>query len=207
MPLHHIIPKHEWGVRFGNLRGFNAPDNMIDLSTAQHAQVHLHYFNEITHLEYDRIAGMAISGEIGKEEINKATRLFWKGKKRPAFSETHKKKLSEATKVFLSENAHPLLGCQVSQKTKDKISKSLYGRFQGIESPHYNRPKEKSQKAKQSAIMTGRYAGSKNPMFGRKRKGEKQILRAVVTCPHCKKSGRPCNMKRWHFENCKGKFS
>jgi hypothetical protein len=71
MAWHHIIPKHEWKTRFGNLRGFNAPDNLVNLHTEQHAQVHLHYFNEITHIEYDRIAGLAISKQIGKEEANR----------------------------------------------------------------------------------------------------------------------------------------
>ncbi len=70
MAIHHIIPKHEWKARFGNLEGFNAPDNRSpELYNHQHAQVHLHYFAEITHLEYDRIAGLAISGQIGKEEL------------------------------------------------------------------------------------------------------------------------------------------
>lgn len=70
MAWHHIIPKHEWLLRFGNLDGFNAPDNLIDLYTEQHGQVHLHYFNEITHIEYDRIAGLAILKQIGQEEAN-----------------------------------------------------------------------------------------------------------------------------------------
>jgi hypothetical protein len=68
---HHIIPKHEWKKRFGNFIGFNAPDNTVDLNTAQHAQVHQHYFDEITHIEYDRIAAWTISGQIGKEEAQR----------------------------------------------------------------------------------------------------------------------------------------
>lgn len=71
MAIHHIIPKHEWKARFGNLKGFNAPDNTVDLYTEQHGQVHLHYFNEITHIEYDRIAGLAILKQIGKEEAQR----------------------------------------------------------------------------------------------------------------------------------------
>ncbi len=69
MARHHIIPKHEWKARFGSLKGVNAPDNLSpELYTEQHAQVHLHYFNEITHLECDRVAFLAITKQIGKEE-------------------------------------------------------------------------------------------------------------------------------------------
>lgn len=28
----------------------------------------------------------------------------------------------------------------------------------------------------------------------------------IVECPHCKKQGALNNMKRWHFDNCKGKI-
>jgi hypothetical protein len=72
MAWHHIVPKHEWRARFGNFKGFNAFGNMVNLTTEQHGQVHLHYFNEITHIEYDRVAGLAILGQITNEE---ATRL------------------------------------------------------------------------------------------------------------------------------------
>ena len=82
MALHHIIPRHEWKVRFGNLRKFSVPDNMVNLTTEQHAQVHLHYFNEITHIEYARIASRMISGQMGKEEGQRAAAYFHnKGKK------------------------------------------------------------------------------------------------------------------------------
>lgn len=37
---HHIIPKHEWRKRFGNLIGFNCPENIVYLTYAQHIEVH-----------------------------------------------------------------------------------------------------------------------------------------------------------------------
>jgi hypothetical protein len=83
MPVHHIIPKHEWKTRFLTLEGFNDSDNKITLSTGQHAQVHMHYFNEITHLELDRIAALAIMGLIGKEELHRRiSSIVNKGKQR-----------------------------------------------------------------------------------------------------------------------------
>jgi len=33
-----------------------------------------------------------------------------------------------------------------------------------------------------------------------------QGLKDIVTCPHCKKTGGTNVMKRWHFNNCKGKI-
>jgi hypothetical protein len=100
MAIHHIIPKHEWKARFGNLRGVNAPDNLSpELYNKQHAQVHAHYFSEITHIEYDKIASLVISGQIGKEEAIRqagilANSIKWKGVKRGPQSEAHRKALS-----------------------------------------------------------------------------------------------------------------
>ena len=68
MPLHHIIPRHEWKTRFGNLKGLNAKDNTIELTMEQHAHVHAHYYAEITHHEYDRIASLYIASLINKQE-------------------------------------------------------------------------------------------------------------------------------------------
>ena len=40
MAIHHIIPKHEWKARFGDLEGFDALDNLVNLTTEQHSQAH-----------------------------------------------------------------------------------------------------------------------------------------------------------------------
>jgi hypothetical protein len=70
MHKHHIIPRHEWKVRFGNLIGFNAPDNTVYLTIEQHAQAHL-LLHELHGCEYDLIASQTLSGQIGKEEAYK----------------------------------------------------------------------------------------------------------------------------------------
>jgi len=36
---HHVIPRHEWKARFGNLEGVNAPENKVRLTREQHAHV------------------------------------------------------------------------------------------------------------------------------------------------------------------------
>ena len=70
--IHHIIPKHEWKKRFGNLKGVNSIDNLIELTVQQHAQVHALLY-EINGEEYDRIASITLSGLIGQEEAMKLT--------------------------------------------------------------------------------------------------------------------------------------
>jgi len=66
MPIHHIIPRHEWKKRFGNLKGLGAPDNLIELTTEQHAEVHMHYYREITHNHFDRLASEMIRDKLVK---------------------------------------------------------------------------------------------------------------------------------------------
>lgn len=66
MAWHHIIPKHEWKRRFGNLNGFNATDNQVNLSHANHTQIHQRMGTEGS--ELDMIAGRAMNGQIGREE-------------------------------------------------------------------------------------------------------------------------------------------
>lgn len=66
MPLHHIIPKHEWLDRFGDLNGVNAKDNTVRLTLSQHAEVHLLLY-ELNHNENDLLAHQACVGMILKK--------------------------------------------------------------------------------------------------------------------------------------------
>jgi hypothetical protein len=77
--VHHIIPRHEWKRRFGNFSGCNSPDNLVVLTTEQHAQAHLFLF-ELNRHPYDLIAYETISGRIGKDE---ATLRAWKARGAP----------------------------------------------------------------------------------------------------------------------------
>lgn len=60
---HHIIPRHEWKRRFGNLKGFNAPDNIVWLTIAQHAQVH-QLLHELHNRHEDFVAWKVLSGQM-----------------------------------------------------------------------------------------------------------------------------------------------
>lgn len=73
MPWHHIIPKHEWKLRFGNLKGVNAPDNLSNLYDHQHIQVHQRYYEEPCNpmgvvLIGDKVAWQTMAGFITPEE-------------------------------------------------------------------------------------------------------------------------------------------
>ena len=75
MAWHHIIPKHEYLKRFGNLIGVDAYDNLINLTVEQHSEVHRLLY-ELNGYEGDRIASVAIKGDIGREELQKQISSF-----------------------------------------------------------------------------------------------------------------------------------
>lgn len=73
---HHIIPFHEWRHRINQKatrsnKDFNKYDNVVWLTLDQHIHVHQLLY-ELNGNCYDKIAYLALSGQIGKEE---ATRL------------------------------------------------------------------------------------------------------------------------------------
>lgn len=142
MPIHHIIPRHEWKTRFGNLQGCNEKDNLIDLTVEQHAQVHAHYYTEITHHEYDRIASLFISSIINKQEALKLAVIsrnkVRRGEKRsPEFcmlmSSIHKgipKSQEHRLKISISKT-----GIKHTEEHKEKISETMTGRIRGSYKP------------------------------------------------------------------------
>lgn len=81
MPLHHIIPKHEFLERFGNLIGVNHPDNIVNLTLPQHAEVHLLLY-ELNQNENDLIAHQAVVGMIQKKSCVKKVRKPLKKKRK-----------------------------------------------------------------------------------------------------------------------------
>jgi hypothetical protein len=57
---HHILPKHAGGT--------NDPSNLIRLSIEDHAEAHRLLYEEYGRWQ-DRVAWLALSGQIGKDEI------------------------------------------------------------------------------------------------------------------------------------------
>ena len=233
MSVHHIIPKHEWKVRFGNLRGVNAPDNLSPpLYTHQHAQVHTHYFNEITHIEYDRIAGLAISGQIGKEEANRLAIIFTQTGNQWAKGIKHTSEQNTAKSLWMmgkqhgrgnkgkrhtpEQNATNSLryvgkqfgkgykGKKHTEEWKQRMSKFMEDNQYGRGYKHT--PEENASK---SLWMMGKQNGKGHgaPIGNQNGKGNKGNPgpQPKVTCSYCPKTGGLNAMKRWHFDKCKFK--
>jgi hypothetical protein len=153
---HHVIPRHEWRKRFGNLNGFNRLDNLVELTTEQHAQVHELLF-ELNGNQFDKIAFRAIRGMIGKEEANKqASSVANKGNK---YNIGHK-------------NA---LGSKRDEEWKVKYGKKVVPR---IPKPYVNPFQGKTHtaeaRAKTGAANAKTHRGSGNPNYGKRSSVEKR---------------------------------
>lgn len=107
-----------------------------------------------------------------------------------------------------------LLGHFVSTETKAALSKSIKGKkIHTIESKakiskaQIGKKKPESMRKKLSDSTKGRLRTHMTPEFmariqslaAQSIKGTRQ---AVVTCPHCGKSGGVAPMMRWHMDNC-----
>jgi hypothetical protein len=173
---HHVIPKHEWKKRFGNLHGVDAQDNLVNLGHENHIQIHERMGQEGS--RWDRIAGLRMSKQIGDEEIlreqGKHVGLSNRGRK---LSEAHKHKCS----VY-----H--MGNQWGLGTK--------------RTPQQNAAKSVLMKGRK--ILLGiKHSEIKNKEKSIRQKGQKRGPAELISCPHCGKTGGSNCMKRWHFDNCK----
>lgn len=82
-----------------------------------------------------------------------------------------------------------------------------YRRF-GAANPMFGRRRSEADKQR----ISEQQSGEKNGFYGRAHSDETRAkMRAVhaarpsVACPHCGVEGRSNAMKRWHFNNCRGK--
>ena len=89
LPVHHIIPKHEWLDRFGRMDGVNARDNTVRLTLSQHAEVHLLLY-ELNHNENDLLAHQACVGMILKKKPRIVRKRKPRQRKRKARSQYRK---------------------------------------------------------------------------------------------------------------------
>jgi len=130
MPVHHIIPKHEWKRRFGNLKGVNAIDNLVDLTIEQHTEAHKRMADDGS--PYDQIAYRMMTKQIGKEEaIKLAGRLANTGKK---FSTEARKRMSESAKGLRIGNQNAA-GYKHTEEWKKESSQRMTGRIRGSYKP------------------------------------------------------------------------
>lgn len=113
--VHHVIPKHEWKRRFGNLIGVNAPDNLVVLTLEQHIEIHKRYGEEGS--GGDQAAYLLMTKAVGAEEIFRQLNVeahkgttYNRGRKH---SEEHNRAKSE-----WSKGNKRALGHKCSEQTK-----------------------------------------------------------------------------------------
>lgn len=184
MHKHHIIPRHEWKTRFGNLQGFNAPDNVVWLTVEQHAQAHK-WLWENTGNKYDRLAWMVLSGTIDSDN---ATRI--------ASSLAHlgvSKSQETKMKISLSK-----MGVPLSAEHKRKCSEAS----KGVPKP-WKRGFLFSLESKKK--MSDSHKGKRHTQLTKEKMSATRIGKkfSSVMCPVCNKIGGESGMKSWHFNNCK----
>jgi hypothetical protein len=125
MALHHIMPKHVWKKRFGNLRGINSFDNVVELTTEQHALAHK-FLYELHGDENDRIAYLGISGQIGREEAKRLATIAANTGNKHCLGRKNGLgyKHTEAAKAKIAEAS---LGRRHSALAREKISNARMG--------------------------------------------------------------------------------
>jgi len=158
--------------------------------------------------------GVAMSDDT-KEKISKS-------KIGKQLTDDHKLKMSLSLKGRKSEKK----GTSISDEHKSKISKGVKETLSCIDirnkmsESQRLRWDDELRKIKSNSVMGAnnpnygngdKIRGDKNPNYGVIASEEKRnkISEALknsprIKCPHCDKVGSPSNMKRWHFDNCKG---
>ena len=157
MPWHHVIPRHEWKRRFGNLRGLNEPDNLVNLTTEQHAQVH-QLLAELNGSQYDTIASLTISKQIGKEEAQKRAASFANSGKKRALGVKRTIEQNAARSEWMRGNKNGVVamsGKSHSQESRQKISDANSDRVPwNVGVPHTPEAKEKMRQRATGRVVS-----------------------------------------------------
>lgn len=185
--LHHIIPRHAGGT--------DDPSNLIRLSIPEHAEAHRQLYEQFGRDE-DRLAWMALSGMIGKEQIIREAMLIG------------------AKKGGVIGGLRGGLAGQ-GKKKPDGFGDKLSARNTGEGNSQYGHirtPEEKlvrSISVKQHIEMAGGAdtwqgtANLKNSNIERMNAGTHPSQK-TWTCEHCGKSSRGMgNYVRYHGVKCK----
>lgn len=176
MHKHHIIPKHCGGT--------DDPSNLIEVTVEEHAQIH-HNLWMLEGREQDKIAWLALSKQIGKEEARIAAC------KAVVSQPEVREKCRQSALKRLKEGTHNLIGLN-EKRVVDGTHNFLDG--------------EKNRQTQLKRVEDGTH----NFLSGEiQRRDNKNRLEngthpsiPIYTCPHCGKVGKGFGMFRWHFDNC-----
>jgi len=113
-------------------------------------------------------------------------------------------------------NGGGVKGLKLSEETKEKIRQANLGKKQSPETLEKKRLKALGSKRSKEALQnmskaqSNRIATTKDAKHNmseaaknRTKHGNQDKKNAIVTCPHCNKSGGAGIMQRWHFQKCK----
>jgi hypothetical protein len=176
---HHIIPKHAGGT--------DDPSNLVELTVEEHAEAHRKLYEEYGRWQ-DKVAWLALSGRIGKEEIIRMKSSL--AHKNKPLSEEHKTKLSisnknsERSAKHLEDLHKSFIGKKHTKERVDNISKSLTGKKHS-----------KERRLTNSLAQTGK-------KYTEERKNKTPFLKKIE-CPYCGIISNLANASRWHFDKCK----
>lgn len=191
---HHIIPK--------SLGGSNQPDNLAVLTAKEHYLCHLLLIKMVEGSARTKMRYAAY--KITQINKNQHGRLRISGRK----YEFLKNQMSLANK----ERPGPNRGKLMSEKQKEKISKTLKGRKIGpmsdehrLKCGQYIRTEEHRRKISESRkAQTGKQKRSTETK-AKMSAWQKGVPKAKVACEYCNKESSLMNYKKWHGENCKHK--
>jgi len=160
---HHIIPKHAGGT--------NAPDNIVRLTTTEHAEAHRLLYEKYGRWQ-DKLAWQGLAGFMGKEEIisqstgrQKGCVPWNRGKigvseetlnkmKNRIITEETRKKMSDSAKikVFTEEHRRKIGEASTnrvaSDETRKKMSIAQKGRVFSEETKQKMREGQRRRRAK-----------------------------------------------------------
>lgn len=168
--LHHIVPKHAGGN--------DDSSNLMRVTIEQHAEEHRKLFEKFGR-EEDRIAWLALSGQIGKEEARRLAVKAWASRRDNTPYQTQE--FRDKHRIFGEDN--PAYG-------KPGYWLNKQGPWTGKKRPGFNVGK----------------SGKENPMFSKKRSDLFAMNKVIATCPKCGKSIQRNALIRWHGlngEKCK----
>lgn len=164
---HHILPKC--------MGGTNDEENLIDLFAREHYIAH-----RLLALENPKEDGLITAWYLMCHFRNKFENRFIPNAEeyeeaRKAYAEIMSKRMMGENNPMFGRTGedNPMFGVSPSQEIRDKISKSLYGRFRGKDSPHFGTKLSNETKNKISEKAKKRLKDkTKHPMYGVSRKGE-----------------------------------